>query len=153
MLDQPGLVHLCDILADLGAPMELGDGRGGRRRIIPIIGGTVTGERINGKILNLGADWQTVFKDGSAELDTRYSMETDDGALIDIRNFGYRHGPADVLAAVARGDEVDPRLYYMRTNPQFETGDARYSWMNTRMFVGTGARFAAGVKISIFEVL
>jgi hypothetical protein len=152
MLAQPGLSHLCDIVADLGKPMELGDGRGGRRRIIPIIGGAVSGERINGKILNLGADWQTIFADGSAELDTRYSMETDDGALIDIRNFGYRHGPADVMAAVGRGENVDPKLYYMRTQPQFETGDERYRWLNTRVFLGTGAREASSVRISIFEV-
>jgi len=153
MLEQPRLVHFCDIVAQLAAPMELGDGRGGRRRIIPIIGGTVTGERIRGRILNLGADWQTVFADGSAELDTRYSMETEDGALIDIRNFGYRHGPADVLAAVGRGENVDPSLYYMRTHPRFETGDDRYRWINTCIFVGTGAREASSVRISVFEVV
>lgn len=153
MLDQPALRHLCDIVADLGSPMELGDGRGGRRRIIPIVGGEVTGERISGRILDLGADWQTVFADGSAELDTRYSMETDDGALIDIRNFGYRHGPADVLAALGRGEEVDPKHYYMRTHPRFETGAKRYRWLNTLICVGTGAREAARVRVSVFEVL
>ena len=153
MLVQPKLIHFCDVVAQLGKPMELGDGRGGKRRIIPIIGGTVTGERVNGKILNLGADWQTVFADGSAELDTRYTMETDDGALIDIRNFGYRRGPAEVLAAVGRGEDVDPSLYYMRTQPQFETGDYRYRWINTTIFVGTGAREASSVRISVYEVV
>ena len=88
----PVLKHLCEIFVELAAPMELGDAPKGRRRIIPIVGGRVEGERLNGRILDLGADWQTVFADGTAELDTRYSMQTDDGALIDIRNFGYRHG-------------------------------------------------------------
>ncbi len=153
MLKQPDLRHLCDLVVDLGAPMEIGQGRAGRRRIIPIVGGTVTGDRINGRILNLGADWQTIFADGSAELDTRYSFETDDGALIDIRNFGYRHGPAEVLAALARGEAVDPSLYYMRTHPRFETGDQRYAWLNALICVGTGAREAAAVRLSVFEVL
>src|SRR5690606_8058432 len=152
MLQKPDLRHLCDVVAELGAPMELGDGRSGRRRIIPIVGGTVSGERINGRILDLGADWQTIFADGAGELDTRYSMETDDGALIDIRNFGYRTGPQDVLAALARGEPVDPSRYYMRTHPRFETGDRRYAWLNTLICVGTGAREASRVRISMFEV-
>src|SRR5688500_5225160 len=106
----PRLHHLCEIFVELAQPLELGDAPRGRRRIIPIIGGRVQGERLNGRILNLGADWQTVFADGTAELDTRYGMQTDDGALIDIRNFGYRHGPPEVLAALARGESVDPSL-------------------------------------------
>jgi hypothetical protein len=138
---------------ELGKPMELGAAPGGRRRIIPIIGGTVRGERLNGRILNLGADWQTVFADGTAELDTRYAMQTDDGALIDIRNFGYRHGPPDVLAALARGEIVDPSLYSMRTQPRFETGDPRYAWLNRLIAVGSGAREPSAVRISVFEVL
>jgi hypothetical protein len=153
MLRQPDLRHLCDLTVELGQPIELDQGRAGRRRIIPIIGGTVSGERLNGRILNLGADWQTVFSDGSAELDTRYVFETDDGAIVDIRNFGYRHGPEEVLAALARGESVDPSRYYMRTHPRFETGDARYSWLNVLICVGTGAREAAAVRVSVFEVL
>src|SRR5690606_8814291 len=153
MLPQPELRHLCDLIVELAAPMELGDARSGRRRIIPIVGGEVTGERLAGRILHLGADWQTVFADSSAELDTRYAIETHDGALVDIRNFGYRRGPADVLAALGRGEAVDPSHYYMRTHPRFETGDPRYGWLNTMVCVGTGAREAARVRVSVFEVL
>jgi hypothetical protein len=149
----PGLSHLCDLDVELGAPLELGDGPRGRRRIIPIVGGTVSGERLSGRILNLGADWQTIFADGTAELDTRYSMETGDGAIIDIRNFGYRHGPKEVLDALMRGEIVDPTRYYMRTQPRFETGDARYLWLNRIICIGSGARLQSGVRISFFEVL
>ena len=149
----PELRHLCEVHVALGEPMELGDGRAGRRRIIPIIGGSVRGERLNGRILNLGADWQTVFQDGTAELDTRYAMQTQDGALVDIRNFGYRHGPPEVLAALARGEVVDPARYSMRTHPRFETGDPRYAWLNRLIAVGSGAREPAAVRISVFEVL
>jgi hypothetical protein len=145
--------HLCDLVVELAAPMELGNSPRGRRRIIPIIGGTVTGERLNGRILNLGADWQTIFCDGMAELDTRYSMTTDDGATIDIRNFGYRHGPKDVIEALAKGENVDPSTYYMRTHPRFETGDERYAWLNRMICVGTGSREASCVRITVFEVL
>ncbi|MDF1601684.1 DUF3237 domain-containing protein [Mesorhizobium sp. YIM 152430] len=147
------LAHLCDLKVELAAPVELGLSPRGRRRMIPIVGGTVTGTRLSGRILNLGADWQTVFADGSAELDTRYAMETHDGAMIDIRNFGYRHGPPDVLDALGRGENVDPTRYYMRTQPRFETGDARYAWLNRTIFVGSGAREADCVKIAFYEVL
>ncbi len=149
----PGLRHLADLEVELAAPIELGDGPRGKRRIIPIVGGKVTGERLSGDILNLGADWQTIFADGTAELDTRYAMRTHDGATIDIRNFGFRHGPADVIQALARGEAVDPSLYYMRTTPRFETGDARYSWLNRIICIGTGARLPDGVRITFFEVL
>lgn len=147
------LKHLCDLRVELAPPMELGDAPRGRRRIIPIVGGEVTGDRLSGRILNLGADWQTIFADGVAELDTRYSMETHDGALIDIRNFGFRHGPPEVIEALALGKPVDPDKYYMRTNPRFETGDKRYDWLNRMICVGTGAREADCVKLSFFEVL
>jgi hypothetical protein len=150
---EPALRHLCNLFVELGQPLELGDAPKGRRRIIPIIGGRVEGERLSGSILALGADWQTVFDDGTAELDTRYGMRTVDGALIDIRNFGYRHGPPEVLAALARGEVVDPSLYSMRTHPRFETGDPRYAWLNRLVAVGSGAREPAAVRVSVFEVL
>lgn len=129
-LPAPDLTHVCDLSVDLDPIMALGRGRAGERRIIPIIGGTVAGPRLNGRILNLGADWQTVFADGLAELDTRYAMETGDGAVIEIVNYGYRHGPAEVLDAIALGEDVDPGAYYMRTQARLETGDARYAWVN-----------------------
>jgi len=152
-LPTPTLDHICDIQADLAPIMEMGPGRAGQRRIIPIIGGTVDGPRLRGRVLNLGADWQTIWADGNAELDTRYAMETDDGALIEIRNYGYRHGPAEVLAAVARGEPVDPGSYYMRTHARLETGDDRYAWVNRTLFVGVGARFQQGVRVRIFALM
>ena len=152
-MQAPVLRHLADLDVELGAPIELGESPRGRRRIIPIVGGRVTGERLSGELLNLGADWQTIFADGTAELDTRYAMRTGDGALIDIRNFGFRHGPRDVLDALMRGETVDPARYYMRTQPRFETGDPRYAWLNRTIFVGTGERLADGVRVTFFEVL
>lgn len=149
----PALQPFCEIRAELGPPIEKGGGPGGCWRIIPIIGGTVEGERFSGRILNLGADWQSIYDAGYAELDTRYVIETHDGAMIDIRNFGFRHGPPEVLAKLAAGEAVDPALYYMRTNPRFQTGDPRYRWLNHTMFIGTGERMANSVRVSVFEVL
>ena len=152
MPSAPSLRHFCDIAAELGPIREMGAGRAGRRRIIPIVGGRVTGPDISGRILNLGADWQTIFADGTAELDTRYAMETDDGALIEVVNYGFRHGPADVIERLAAGEEVPPESYYMRTQARLETGDAGYAWVNRTLFVGTGARQRASVRISLFAI-
>ena len=136
----------------LAEPQELGDAPLGRRRIINITGGSFRGERLSGKVLPGGADWQVVRGDGVADLDARYTLETADGALIYVRNHGYRHGPAEVLKELSLGKDVDPSLYYMRTTPLFETGDARYAWLNRLICVGTGARKRSSVHLEIFEV-
>ena len=137
----------------LQAPLELGDTPLGRRRIIPITGGRFSGERLAGRVLPGGADWQVIRADGVADLDARYTLETDDGALIYVRNRGYRHGPPEVLKRISLGENVDPSLYYMRTTPLFETGDPRYAWLNRIVCVATGARRPAAVELEVFEVL
>ena len=135
----------------LAPVQELGDSLG-RRRIIPITGGTFRGERLSGRVLPGGADWQVIRSDGVAELDARYTLETEDEALIYVRNFGYRHGPADVIKRLAAGEAVDPSLYYMRTTPRFETGAERYQWLNRIICVATGARRKAAVELDVYEV-
>ena len=124
----------------------------GRRRIIGITGGRFSGARLCGRVLPGGADWQLIRADGVADLDARYTLETDDRALIYVRNTGYRHGPAEVMQRLAKGETVDPSLYYMRTTPWFETGDNRYAWMNRIVCIATGARRAAAVELQVFEV-
>ena len=136
----------------LAPAQELGDSPLGRRRIIPITGGTFRGERLSGRVLPGGADWQVIRADGVAELDARYTLETEDKALIYVRNFGYRHGPAEVIKRLAAGEAVDPSLYYMRTTPRFETGAERYQWLNRIICVATGARRAAAVELDFYEV-
>jgi hypothetical protein len=151
-LPVPKLQHVCTLLVELAPILSMGPGRAGHRRIVPIIGGTVRGPELSGRILNLGADWQTILADGMAELDTRYAMETHDGATIEIRNYGYRHGPKEVIEAIARGEPVDPDSYYMRTQARLETGDPRYAWVNRTLFLGTGARNADSVQIELFAL-
>ncbi len=69
-----------------------------------------------------------------------------------IKNYGYRHGPADVLDALVRGEEVPPDAYYMRTHARLETGDDRYAWVNHTLFVGNGARLNGLVQMSLFAI-
>ena len=131
---------------------DLGDTPLGRRRIIGITGGKFAGPRLNGRVLPGGADWQLIRADGVAYLDARYTLETDDGALIYVNNKGYRHGPKEVIERLARGEEVDPGLYYMRATPWFETSASRYAWLNRTICVATGARRAAAVELDFYEV-
>jgi len=103
-------------------------------------------------VLPGGADWQVIRPDGSAYLDARYTLETDDGALIYVNNKGYRHGPKDVIERMARGEDVDPALYYMRATPWFETSAEKYAWLNRTVCVATGARRPDCVELDFFEV-
>lgn len=152
-LPQPSLEHVCDLSVELGAIREMGAGRSGQRRIIPIIGGKVSGPKLQGTILNLGADWQTIFDNKVAELDTRYAMETHDGAIIEIINYGFRHGPQPILDAIARGEDVSPDDYYMRTHARLETGDERYEWVNRTLFAGIGARRQQSVLVKLYAIM
>ena len=146
------LAPLMQAKITLEPALELGDTPLGRRRIIGITGGTFTGPRLTGRVLPGGADWQLIRSDGVAFLDARYTLETDDGAQIYVSNKGYRHGPKDVIERVARGEEVDPALYYMRATPWFETSAPRYAWLNRTICVATGARRPASVELDFYEV-
>jgi hypothetical protein len=152
MIPTPALSHSFTLVVELGTPIELGQGRAGHRRIIPIVGGTATG-KITGNVLNHGADWQTVYADGAAHLDTRYGIETDDGAVIEVVNIGTRHGPPEVMAQLANGEDVGPGEYYMRTAARLETGHEGYSWVNHMLFICAGMRRASAVEIAYYEVL
>ena len=90
--------------------------------------------------------------DGCAFLDARYTLETNDGALIYVQNQGFRHGPPAVIAALARGEEADPADYYMRSSAILETAATNYDWLNRAIFVATGARHPAAVALNFFEV-
>ncbi len=132
---------------ELGATSDLGN-----RRIIPITGGDFEGPTLKGKILNNGADWQVVTKDGVAIIDTRYLLQTDDGALIYLQTNGYRHGPAEVLAKVARGEVVDPGSYYFRITMRFETSSPRYQYLNNHVALASAMRLGKAVVYDAYLV-
>ncbi len=149
---QPKLEAICDIDVDVGEIQDLGLMPHGRRRIIAINGGTVSGPRITATIMPGGADWQHVRPDGIVELVARYAIRTHDGVDIAITNRGIRRASPEILAAMSRGDRVDPALVYFRTVPTFEAPDGPYGWLNRSIFLGTAARLPDRVQIKVFEV-
>ena len=149
----PALVHVFSITVRIGAPQELGLVDGARKRVIPITGGTVRGPRLAGTVLPGGADWQTIRSDGVADIWARYTLQAVDGALISVTDPGYRRGPAEVLARIARGETVDPALYYFRTSPRFEAAVlGPHAWLTSSVFLCSAARYAERVELDIFEV-
>ncbi len=120
---------------------------------MPILSGSFTGPRLRGKALPGGGDWTLLRPDGVLELDLRITLETDDGALIYMESFGLRHGPAEVQAALVRGDAVDPSAYYFRTTARFEASAAKYAFLNRLLAVSTGDRRASGPIYTIDEIV
>lgn len=147
-----GAEPIFTIHAELAAMMTLGRTPYGERRIIDITGGTVRG-KLNGRIVPGGADWQIVRSDGAADIQARYTIETDAGARILVDSRGLRHGPPEVLERLARGETVDPSLYYFRTAMRFETADPAADWLNRILAIAHGAREARAVRLDVFEVL
>jgi len=137
-----------------GAPAQkLGAVPHGIRSIIPVTGGDFEGPQLRGKVLSGGGDWLLLRDDGVLELDLRITLETDDHALIQMTFQGLRHGPPDVIAALSRGDVIDPARYYFRTLPRFETSTDRYADLNRIIAVGVGEVRSDGAIHRIDEIL
>jgi hypothetical protein len=152
-LPEPRLTLVYRLEAVLGEPLDLGDVSQGHRRIVPQTGGTFTGPELNGKLLpGASADWQIVLPDGTALADIRYTLQTDDGALLYVQSRGVRHGSAEVLARLARGEDVDPSEYTFRTSTQIETASARLDWLNKGVFISVGGRRPGGVIYETYLV-
>jgi Protein of unknown function (DUF3237) len=134
-------------------PQKIGTVPLGTRVTAPIASGLFEGPRLRGKVLPGGGDWTLLRGDGVLELDLRLTLETDDGALVHMTSFGLRHGPPEVIAALARGAAVDPATYYFRTTPRFETAHPKYTFLNRLLAVSSGDRRAAGPVYTIDEIL
>ena len=141
------------ITAHIGSVTSAGDIGTGVRRIIPITGGEVRGDAINGKVCAFGADFQIIRPSELIELEAKYAFETDDGAVIYVENKGIRFGPVELLQRLKRGEPVDPKLIYFRTVPKFETGAEKYRWLMENLFVGSAARHADRVVLDVHQVL
>jgi Protein of unknown function (DUF3237) len=153
MADAPQLELIFAANVSVGPPLDCGHVGKGARRIVPITGGEFSGPDIRGKVLPGGADWQILRGDGVSELEARYTLQTDDVALIIVRNFALRHGPPEVMAALAAGRTVEPSSYYFRGATFFETGAARYGWITKCIVICAGEREPAGVKLKFYKVL
>jgi hypothetical protein len=145
--------YVFTIIARIGSVTSVGDIGHGVRRIIPVIGGEVRGDAINGKVCAFGADFQIIRPNELIELEAKYAFETDDGAVVYVENKGIRFGPVELLQRLKRGEPVDPKLIYFRTVPRFETGAAKYRWLMEHLFVGSAARHADRVVVDVHQVL
>jgi hypothetical protein len=136
---------------DVGKPVTIDGGENGRR-YIPITGGKVSGSW-TGRVVPGGADWQIIWPDGRLDLEAHYAIDLDGHGLVEVLSQGLRAGPPDVLAALARGEAVDPSRYYFRTAMRFRTAVPALSRLNAMIAVAKGERQAAVVKLDIHEVL
>ena len=134
-------------------PQKVGAVPHGIRIIVPVTGGDFDGPRLRGQILPEGGDWLLLRSDGVLELDLRITLETDDHALIYMTFQGLRHGPPDAIAALSRGETVDPASYYFRTVPRFETSAEKYAFLNRVIAVGIGETRPHGAVHRIDEIL
>jgi hypothetical protein len=149
----PSLEFAFEVRALVGAALEVGALPHGRRRLVPITGGTFEGPDLRGRILSGGSDWQVIHADGFSQLDSRYALETDEGALITVRNAGIRHAPSDVMNKLLAGKVVDPALVYFRTHPTFETAAPHLQWLMRSLFIGVGERYPSEVVVRFWRIL
>jgi len=149
----PALQFVFEARVTVAPPQDVGDVAKGGRRIVPITGGEVTGPDFHAVVLPGGSDWQVLRSDGAAELEARYTLRTDDGALIYVRNHALRHGPPEVIAALAAGQPVAPDHYYFRGATFFEASAARYKWLTRHIIVCSGQREAARVLLQFYKVM
>ena len=148
----PSLVPVFSIAAEVAPAVEVGMTPVGERRLIPILGGEVTGPRLSGKVLPGGTDYQSIRDAGLADIHARYVIETADGARIYVENTGIRRGPPDLIARLRQGEVIDASKIYFRTVPRFETASPEHLWLMRSIFVCVGTRLPDRVLLDIYEV-
>jgi len=152
-LPHPRLTRIFRLEASLGEPLDLGQSAQGRRRIVPLTGGTFAGPELNGTLLpGASADWQIVLPDGTALGDVRFTLRTSGGDLLYVQSRGVRHGSAEVLARLGRGEDVDPGEYIFRSAIQIETSAPALDWLNKGVFISVAGRQPAGVIYEVYLV-
>jgi hypothetical protein len=152
-LPAPELRHVYRLDAELGTPVDLGDTPRGHRRIVALTGGRAEGAGFNASLLaSAGADWQVLRPDGSSIADIRYTLQTDTGALLYVQSHGVRHGPPEVLARLAAGEDVDPSEYTFRTTVTIEASAPELAWLNDGVFIAVGGRAPGGVSYDVYVV-
>ncbi|WP_439550978.1 DUF3237 domain-containing protein [Falsiroseomonas sp.] len=148
----PTMRFVAEVKAAVGAPVSLGAGPNGERRVIAILGGTVEGPGMRGEVLPGGADFQLIRPDGVAEIEARYTLRLDDGALVQVTNRGLRHAAPEDMARLLRGEPVPPDRVYFRTSPVFEAVAQPHLWLTRSLFLGYGERRPDSVLIRIYAV-
>lgn len=152
--DESILEEVFTVEVQVSEPIVVGqDNIVGRRQLIPILKGTISGPEINGVILPGGVDSQIIRPDGKCELSARYAVKLDDGAGIYIENNGIRTVPKECAADVFAGKFVDPDLYYFCTVPTFEVYSDKYKWLTQNIFFCRATRMPDSVKITFYKVI
>jgi hypothetical protein len=152
-LPPPKLEHLCDLAVTIAAPVEVGQTPAGLRRMIPITGGTVTGPRVNGKVLAGGADFQLILGGGTqAHLDARYVIELGDGNRVFVQNTALRVASLENSQRIMNGQPVNPDEVYFRCQPKLEATTPEWAWLSESQFIGVGRRAPDGVFMSFYRV-
>lgn len=153
-LPPPTLEHLCDLAVTIAAPVEVGHTAAGLRRMIPITGGTVTGPRVNGKVMAGGADFQLILSGGTqAHLDARYVIELEDGSRVFVQNTALRVASLENSQRIMNGQAVNPDEVYFRCQPKLEASAPQWAWLSESQFIGNGRRAPDGVFMSFYRVL
>ena len=148
----PALVPMAQVRCEVGALVTLGDGPYGERRYVPLGGGTVVGPELGGTVVEGGVDWQVARADGALDIAAHYVIRAHDGGLIEVRSEGLRHGPAEVMARLARGEAVEPGEYFFRTLMRFQTGAPAWRHLNRVMALAVGRREATQVLLDVYRI-
>lgn len=151
-LPAPSLERIADCVVQVAPPLDVGETPMGRRRLVPILAGTMNGPKLFGQVLPGGADFQLLTSATQSFIQARYVLETVEGERIYLENTGMRVAPPEVIAQLNEGQVVDPARVYFRTTPRFETAAPRLRWLMESIFVGTGARYPDRVEVSFFRV-
>jgi Protein of unknown function (DUF3237) len=140
------------IAVEFEAPRAIVDGPLWTRRILHVVGGSFEGPALRGKVLPGGGDWILVRRDGSAELDIRFTLESAEDELVYFRGTGLFVAPEVVATRIRSGECVPPDDYYFRTSILFEAGSARLGHLNHQLHIGVGQRTATGMITDVFAV-
>jgi hypothetical protein len=150
MISQKPIFQICAQVADV---LAVGRTPYGERRMVGILGGSVQGEKLNGRILPGGSDWQIVRSDHAVDIKAHYVIETPERARVLVASEGLRSGQPDIFAKLAAGETVAPHLYYFRTAMRFETSDPGLDWLNRILAIARGVRQPNTVDLDVYQVL
>ncbi len=148
----PALIPMTQVRCEVGALVTLGPAKYGERRFVPLGSGTVQGPELNGTLVEGGVDWQVNRADGVLDIAAHYVIRTDDGALVEVQSDGMRHGPAEVMARLARGEPVEPHEYFFRTVIRFTTGAPQWLHLNKVLALAVGCREARAVLLDFYRI-
>lgn len=149
----PRFEFLMSLAVDVGEIVSMGQAPIGERRVVSITGGTFEGSGMRGEVLSGGNDWQILRADGVLDIDASYVLKEQGGGLVRVISQGYRYGPPEVMAAMARGEDLDPSSYFFRAILRFETGAPYLESLNRTIAVATAERKARQVLLGAYRLL